>query len=272
MRLFWWIVAVLGVLALLLWLGLRVRPRPFPALALEEGAVTTIPLPQGLPPPVERFYRTLYGDAVPVVNTIVLTGRGRIAPMGFFMPARFVFAHEAGQSYRHYIEATWFGIPLLRVDEGYLDGRSFFEALVGNIHDDPKQNQGANLALWAEALWFPSIFLTDPRVRWEPLDADSALLVVPFAEEEEQIVVRFDPATGLIVYQEAMRYHGPDSPQKTLWIPETVDPAGVEIAGYPLGTTNAVTWIDQKGPWAYFTLEDAVYNADLSQYMRGRGL
>lgn len=38
-------------------LGLQVNPAPFPALPEKAVALPTIPLPSGLPAPVERFYR-----------------------------------------------------------------------------------------------------------------------------------------------------------------------------------------------------------------------
>lgn len=85
---------------------------------------------------------------------------------GVWLPARFVFVHQAGENYRHYIEATFFGLPFLEVNEGYLDGESFFESPMGGTsYDDANTNQGANLALWAEAGWFPSVWLTDSRVK-----------------------------------------------------------------------------------------------------------
>ena len=114
--------------------------------------------------------------------------------------------HDAGKDYRHYIEATWFGIPLLKVNEGYVDGQSFFESPMGAVYDDASTNQGANLAIWAEAGWFPSIWITDPRVRWEAIDDKTALLFVPFENQKENFVVRFDLETGLIDSMEAMRY------------------------------------------------------------------
>jgi hypothetical protein len=175
-------IILLGVALLffVLWLGLRVQPRAFSMPGLAKSELKTIPLPAGLPAPVERFYRTVYGDQIPVIDTVVLVGRGRMRPFGIWLPARFVMVHNTGRDYRHYFEATFFGIPFLRVNEGYLDGKSFFESPMGTYYDDPNTNQGANLALWAEGGWGPALWITDPRARWQAVDDRTAILFVPF--------------------------------------------------------------------------------------------
>ena len=187
------------------------------------------------------------------------------------IPARFVFVHNAGKDYRHYFEATLFGFPLMIVDEGYIDGASFFESPMGNYYDEPNANQGANLAVWAEASWFPSLWVTDPRVRWEPVDARTALLYVPFEEEEETFVVRFNPETGLIDTMEAMRYrdNGEGQP-KILWITRNDDSQGT-LPGSRLSAGGSVMWLDHGRPWANFYVENLVFNADMSTFLRERG-
>ncbi len=264
------IAAILALLTLLGWLGLQVRPKPFSTYPEKTPELKTIPLPQGLPAPVERFYRTVYGDEIPVIETAVMKGRAVMSPFGVKLPARFVFVHNAGKDYRHYIEATWFGIPFLKVNEGYLDGESFFESPMGTYYNDPNTNQGANLALWAEAGWFPSIWVTDERVRWEPVDDHTALLYVPFEDQEENFVVRFDPETGLIDTMEAMRFRDPgEGKKKILWI--TGNEPGRALPGTKLSGTGSATWLDQGKPWAIFTLEELNYNVDVSEYIRQRG-
>jgi hypothetical protein len=229
-----------------------------------------IPIPEGLPAPVERFYKAVYGDGIPVIETVVVKGRAKISPFGVKLPARFIFVHNAGKDYRHYIEATWFGLPIMKVNEGYLDGKSFFESPMGDIYDDASTNQGANLAVWAEATWFPSIWLTDERVRWEPVDEKTALLFVPFEDQEENFVVRFNPETGLIDTMEAMRYRDSgEQAKKILWITKNL--AGEIIEGTKLSAVGSATWMDQGKPWAMFTLEEVKYNVDVSEYIRQKG-
>jgi hypothetical protein len=206
----------------------------------------------------------------PVIETAVLSGRGKMRPFGpFHIPARFRFTHIAGQGYRHYIEATLFGIPVFKVNERYLEGKSLFELPFGVVDDDPKQNQGANLGLWSESVWLPSIFLTDPRVRWEAMNDETALLVVPFKDEEETYVVRFDPATGLVSYFESMRYQGPESQEKVLWLNEAL--GWSELNGVSTMTQAAAIWLSEYTPWAYFKLEEAVFNADVEEYIWQKG-
>ena len=129
------IVIVLAALTFLGWLGLQVRPAPFPAYAGAPGTVKTVPLPAGLPAPVERYFRAVYGSQIPALDTVVITGRGTMKPaFNIALPVRFLIVHIAGRDYRHYFEATWFGLPILKVNEGYIDGESFFESPMGTYY------------------------------------------------------------------------------------------------------------------------------------------
>jgi hypothetical protein len=163
MKTFIIIICVIATLLFLGWLGSQIKPKPFAPYAENVPEPKTVPLPAGLPAPVERFYKTVYGDNIPVIETVVIKGRATISPFGVKMPARFLFVHNAGMGYRHYIEATWFGLPIMNVNESYLDGRSYFELPFGTIENDASTNQAANLAVWAETVWFPSIWMQIPR-------------------------------------------------------------------------------------------------------------
>jgi hypothetical protein len=260
------LVAVVG-LALLGWLGLRIRPRPFAALAQEKPVLKTMPLPAGLPVPVERYYRQLYGDQVPVIESAVITGRATMSPVGGLkLPARFRFVHQVGQDYRHYFELTWFGRTIGTGNEHYLDGKSRLALPMGLSDEGPQVDQAANLSLWAEYVWLPAVFITDPRVRWEPVDEQTALLVVPFGDQFERFVARFDPATGRLRLLEAMRYKDSKSTARTLWLNESQN--WDTVSGQQIPTTGAVTWFDQGRPWAVFTVEDIALNVDVQDLLR----
>lgn len=265
------VLAVLVVVLAVGWLGFQVTPRPFPGYPEESHQPETMALPTGLPAPVERCFRTMYGDAVPVVDSVVITGRGRIKPVGLWMPARYRFTHDAGRGYRHYIEVTWFGLPVMKVNERYVDGQALME-LPWVTDEGPKLEQAANIGMWAElSSAAPAVLVTDPRVRWEPVDDDTAVLVVPLGDSAtDTFIVRFNPETGLIASLEAMRYRDSKSEDKVLWIAagegeSTIGPAGTLAVG-------SATWLDQGGPWAYFETEDLRFNVDVSEYIRARGL
>ncbi len=264
------LTAALALILVVGWIGLQIRPSPFPAFPQQQPRLETVPLPKGLPAPVERFYRKIYGENIPVIKSAVVTGRAEIQPAGpVALPARFRFTHLAGQDYRHYIEAGLFGLPLMKVNERYLDGHAYGETPFG-IDEGDNVDQAANLGLWAETLWMPSVFLSDPHVHWEPFDDATAILVVPFREGQQRFVARFDPETDLIEWFESMRYHNQSSPAKTLWLNHAVE-WGM-LNGRLTNTTGAAIWMDNGKPWAVFHVEDIVFNVDVQEYVRRRGL
>jgi hypothetical protein len=124
--------------------------------------------------------------------------------------------------------------------------------------------------MWAESWQFPSLFVTDPRVKWLSVDEETAILVVPFKDTRQQFVVRFDPQTGLPTWTGTVRYKGSTSTQKTLWM--TYASKWEPLGGVLTNTVGSATWMDDGRPWATFTLEDARFNVDVSAYVRAKGL
>ncbi len=263
------LIGALAAIPVVGWIGLQIKPKPFPTYPEQTLPLDTIELPTDLPAPVARYYQVTIGERIPVIESAIITGRATVRFAGLRFPARFRFTHVAGQDYRHYIEATIFGYPILKVNEHYLNNKSRLELPFGVVENEPKVDMAANLGLWAESIWLPSLFITDPRVRWEAIDDTTARLVVPFGEDEDTFTVTFDPQTGLLTKLEAMRWKEATDEAKILWRNEAL--GWQTFHGIKITSPGSVTWVDEGTPWATFTVEDVVYNVDVSEYVRAKG-
>lgn len=253
--------------------GQQVEPEPFPDYPEPSRPPrAVVALPTGLPAPVDRWIRGIYGDRVPVIGSVVITGRARVRPFGVWLPARFRFIHDAGHGYRHHIEVTLFGRPVLTVDERYLDGRAVMRLPMGGTDEGPHVDQAANLGMWAElAMAAPSVLVTDPRVTWHEIDPETAQLDVPFGDGAvDSFVVRFDPGTGDLRSLECWRYRSSTEPDRILWI-AAVEP-GPTTGPHQLPAVGTATWADQGDPWARFVTEDLRTDVDVSERIRATGI
>lgn len=156
----------------------------------------------------------------------------------------------------------------MKVNEWFLDGNYRLELPFGVVESDPCTNSGANQGLWAEKLAYPSIFLTDTRVRWEPIDETHAGLYVPYGDGEQYFIMQFDPQSGELIRYETNRCHDADGGTLRWW--GDVTSVKSRNGGRPNKMINA-EWEDESAPWLYFEVEETAFNADLTSYIHQVG-
>jgi hypothetical protein len=250
------ILIVLVVLVGVGYWGLQIAPKPFEAFGQATPELKTVPLPAGLPQPVERFYRAVYGGRIPVIETAVMTGQGHMKLFGINLPMRMQVYHRAGQEFYRILQPTWFGVPIATLYDTYLNGVAHVDQ-PGFPDNHPKMNSASNLALWADFNNLPALYLTDARVKWEAIDDTHARLLVPSPEGgQDAFTVTFNPATGRLLATDVARWRNPGDAQKSVW--HTVNKDG----------TGYVSW-DSEAPWFNIQITETLVNVDVSRYFTG---
>lgn len=244
------------------WLGLQLLPANF-SFPITDGAdLGTVEIPADLPAPVRRYFQVAFGARLPRVESMVAWGRAR-ANFGLWMPLRFRLYHRPGHDFRREMEVTWFGLPVLKALDQYINGVGM-TGPVGKADTGLRVDQGSNMILWAEAPFYPSLLVTDRRIRWEAIDDTSARLLFPFGDQEDELVYHFDPTSGLLTHMTALRYQD-GSGEKIGW---RVDfQRWQTVNGMQLPLRVAITWANQRGPWSYWDFEEIRWNVDISQQL-----
>jgi hypothetical protein len=253
---------VAGSLVVVLAVGLRTTPEPHTLAVTEPTASARLraPIPDNLPAPVDRWMRLMYSSTVPRIEQALVVGRSTVRMAGIAFQGRFRFEHRVGESFTHAFDITLFGQPMVRVREWFSDGRAGVERPFGSFADTPQLNSAANLSLWAEAVYFPAVLVTDTRVRWEAVDEHTALLIVPsVVDADDRILVRFNPATGYPMLLEAMRYRHPNDTNKTLWLFEAQ--AWADTGQGMALQRGTITWFGDDRPWIELRVDHIAYSA-----------
>jgi hypothetical protein len=261
------LLVFVGFLALfgLAALGTLLPARPYRAHHEKSQPGPPTPLVPGLPAPVERHFRETLGQAPPRIETAVIWGRGRIQLRGLWLPMRFKAWYKPGRSFFRALEFTFYTRPFLRGNEYFLKGHGLFE-IGGDSDTGPTVDQSQNLALWAEAVWAPSILVHPPAPQWEPVDDTTARLVIPFQEYEDSILAHFDPESGCMTHLSAMRYRS-NSGEKEPWRADLLEWKDYE--GLSLPCKIAVAWGDPGSAWSYWDVDGVAFNVDVNEKLKG---
>lgn len=249
----------LAALVALGWLGLQIPPSIAAPVIGQAQTLEDVRIPANLPAPVLRYLHVALGDHARRIESAVFWGRAQ-ANFGVWMPMRFQLYHRVGYDFRREMQVTWFGFPVLKALDQYVNGQGM-TGLVGKADTGARIDQGSNMILFAEGPLYPSIFVTDARIRWVAIDDTSAQLFFPFGDEEDSMTVYFDPQTDLITKMTALRYFGANG-EKEPWRVDFL--SWQQVDGMTIPLRSSITWEKQGKPWSYWDFTGVAWNVDLS--------
>lgn len=243
------------------WLGFQFQPKSFSVSSEIIKTTEYQQLPDNLPSQVYKHFRKVFEDKVPIVESSIVWGKAKMNISGIWAPARFIAYYIPEEGFYRYMEVTWYGIPVFKGYDLYTEEKAEF-CMVGKVETGDKIVQGQNLALWGEAVWSPSFFITDNRLKWKEVDKDNVNLSIPYEDNYQNLTIDFNSESGLIKTIEAMRYRG-QSEEKFLWRIDCLEWELFNNVLIPVKTS--LTWEGDKGPWSYWIIEGIQYNTEISK-------
>lgn len=212
-----------------------------------------------LPAPVARFRDEALREGPASVGTMTADAsawmrRRHLPPI----PLAFRMAHRLGREFVHVIRIGRGPLSFRFGLDAYVDGHGLMR--VGPSSESGVQfDQGALIALWAEALAIPACWEPRDDVRWEPIDDRTASLIVRGPEGDIPITVAFEPRTGRPAWCEADRYKstGP----KVRW--RGTITAWRRVGGVLAPAGFLAQWADDPAPWLEMRIGSMRFDAPI---------
>lgn len=273
-----YVVAILlvaaALIAALVWQGarrwrreidrLRARMGPAPAAAEGPTALDVDDL-EGVPAPVQRYFRAVLREGQPAISTVLVeqsgsfdmglgTGAGDRENWKPFRAEQTVWAQGRGFVW----DARIYVAPRLaaHVCDAYVDGEGLLVGKVLGLVNVAEHRGTADVAegelmrFFAEAVWYPTALWPGDHVRWEPVDDRTARAFFTDRECTFSAVFHFDDEDLIRrVEMNRLRLEGNDS-VRTPWIGRFFDYQ--RHAGMLVPVRGEVCWGLPGGPRPYW--------------------
>lgn len=222
---------------------------------------------EGLPAPVQRFFRAVLKDGQPMVAALDIghTGTFNLAAEG---PAQWKPFTSKQRTTTRRPGFVWNGRVVMlpgvavHVHDAYIAGEGILHPAVmglvsltdmrGASPEPGGVAHGEFLRWFAEAAWYPTALLPSQGVRWSAVDEHSALATVGDGAVSSALLFRFDPHSGVIasVRAEARGRTVGNEVVLTPWEGCWFDYAEHERMRVP--TRGEVSWMTPQGPRPYW--------------------
>lgn len=215
----------------------------------------------GLPEPVQRFFRTALTDGAPMIASVHVRHRGTFN-MGKdtelwkpFVSDQRVIVRRPGFDW----DARVAMMPLVpvHVHDAYVAGEGILRAAVYGLlpvmsmPNTRELAQGELMRWLAEAAWYPTALLPGPQVAWQPHDDRSAYATLTDGDLSLRMLFTFgdDGLIASVRSEERGRMVG-DRPVPTPWEGRFWDYE--ERQGMRVPMEGEVAWILPDGPAPYW--------------------
>jgi hypothetical protein len=216
---------------------------------------------EGLPAPVQRYFRTVLtpGQAIVTAATLEHTGRFNLSPTGEqwkpFTSRQRVIVQRPGFLWDARI-AVAPGMAV-RVHDSYSDGEGLLHAAVSGLFSVAHLQGGGELArgelmrFFAEAAWYPTALLPSQGVRWTAVDGHSASATLTDGALSVTLLFRFDEAGHMasMLSQARGRIVGKEvslAPWEGTWANHQ------RVDGMTVPLTGEVAWLLPEGRKTYW--------------------
>jgi hypothetical protein len=171
---------------------------------------------EGLPAPVQQFFRTVLKDGQAIVAAVKLSQQGEFnlseteAKWSPFTATQFVITQRLGFDWDARIQMAP-GVNAFVHDTYMLGEGNLHASLLGlfslaNMHGTPELNQGELLRFFAEATWYPTALLPSQGVRWEAIDDTSARATLTDGATTVSLVFQFNAEGAIATIRAEARY------------------------------------------------------------------
>jgi hypothetical protein len=171
---------------------------------------------EGLPTPVQRFFKTVLKDGQAIASAVKLSQQGQFNmsetedKWSPFTATQLVITQRPGFDWDARIQMA----PGLNafVHDTYLLGEGSLHAsllglfTVADVRGTPEAAQGELLRFFAEATWYPTALLPSQGVRWEAIDDTSAGATLTDGATTVSLVFQFNAEGAIATMRAEARY------------------------------------------------------------------
>ncbi|MDB5824067.1 MAG: hypothetical protein JWR21_2771 [Herminiimonas sp.] len=215
----------------------------------------------GLPAPVQRYFRMALRDGQPIIAAanVELAGKFNMSAHGAqwkpFTSRQRVVTDRPGFLWDARVSMMP-GLPV-RVVDSYIAGRGLLRAAilglftVAEVAGDGEIARGEFMRFFAEAAWYPTALLPGQGVRWDPVDDHSANATIVDGPLTLTLLFRFNDANQIDSFRAEAR--GAMDGKEITMIPWEGKWSNYQTRdGMTVPLTGEVAWMRPEGRKPYF--------------------